>query len=87
MKASWLALVALVGMTGCFGGPATQNGLAYGASGKTYTAPAMCGALSACLAAGEKRCFYEYAEEYGGSTPNVEIDGCAEVAAKPPKGK
>jgi len=37
---------------------------AYGASGKDYSAPAICQAVASCNAAGEKECFYPQSSDF-----------------------
>jgi len=75
MKYVWLIFPIL--LTGCFGPPAPQK--VFGASGKTYTAPSICGALVQCKNAGEASCWYDTSTYIDAQGNKITTDVCKEV--------
>ncbi len=71
-----IGLTALLPLSACFG-PIKVN--VYGASGKAYTAPALCAALIACQNSNETACYYDRTlyRDLDGKT--LDESGCKEI--------
>jgi hypothetical protein len=70
--------VAAIGVTGCFGPPSPQK--VFGASGKQFTAPDLCGALVECKNSGEAACYYDYSTYVDPNSGKVvDASGCKKV--------
>lgn len=69
-----LILAGLVMLSGC----APYKASVFGASGKAYTAPEMCGALVSCLNSGETSCYYNKVV-ISTATGGTETSGCTEI--------
>lgn len=76
MKAvKWIALAALLAMTGC----APYKVSVFGKSGAAFTAPNLCQALIACMNSSESACYYDRELIHDLDGKSLDESSCKEV--------